>query len=54
MFVNGTICGGYVIDAPGSVIDGQDGGNYLITTRGFKGQIPEGIKRVVYSESQFV
>lgn len=45
---------GYVIDAPGSVTDGQDGGNYLLTTRGYKGQIPESIKRVVYSESQFI
>jgi hypothetical protein len=45
---------GYVIDAPGSIIDGQSGGNYLLTTTDFKGQIPEGIKRVVYSESQFI
>lgn len=45
---------GYVIDAPGSIIDGQGGGNYLLTTTDFKGQIPEGIKRVVYSESQFI
>ena len=27
---------GYVIDAPGSVIDGQSGGNYLLTTKKFK------------------
>lgn len=45
---------GYVIDAPGSVIDGQDGGDYLLTTKDFKGQIPQGIKRVIYSESQFI
>ena len=45
---------GYVIDAPGSVIDGQDGGDYLLTTTEFKGQIPQGIKRAIYSESQFI
>ncbi len=45
---------GYVIGAPGSVIDGQDGGNYLLTTKDFKGQIPKGIKRIIYSESQFI
>ena len=45
---------GYVIGAPGSVIDGQDGGNYLLTTKNFKGQIPKGIKRIIYSESQFI
>ena len=45
---------GYVIDAPGSVIDGQSGGNYLLTTKKFKGQIPKGIKRVIYSESEFI
>ena len=45
---------GYVIDAPGSIIDGQDGGDYLLTTTEFKGQIPQGIKRVIYSESQFI
>ena len=45
---------GYVIDAPGSVIDGQNGGNYLLTTKKFKGQIPKDIKRVIYSESEFI
>ena len=45
---------GYVIDAPGSIIDGQDGGNYLLTTTDFDGPIPQGIKRVIYSESQFI
>lgn len=45
---------GYVIDAPGSIIDGQDGGNYLLTTKNFKEQIPQGIKRIIYSETQFI
>ena len=45
---------GYVVDAPGSIIDGQNGGNYLIATTDFKGKTPEGIKRVIFSESQFI
>ncbi len=45
---------GYVIDAPGSVIDGQNGGDYLLTTKDFTGQIPPGIKRTIHSESQFI
>lgn len=44
---------GYVIDAPGSIIDGQNGGDYLLTTSDYKGIIPDGIKRVIYSESNF-
>ncbi|PQJ15399.1 DUF1254 domain-containing protein [Aureicoccus marinus] len=44
---------GYVIDAPGSILDGQNGGDYLLTTVGYEGQIPKGIKRAIYSESQF-
>ena len=45
---------GYVVDAPGSILDGQGGGNYLLTTKDFDGPIPKGIKRAIYSESQFV
>ena len=45
---------GYVIDAPGSIIDGQEGGNYLLTTIDYEGPIPKGIKRAIYSESQFI
>ena len=45
---------GYVIDAPGSIIDGQDGGNYLLTTKDFDRPIPKGIKRAINSESQFI
>lgn len=44
---------GYVIDAPGSIIDGQGGGNYLLASTDYDGTIPQGIKRVIYSESQF-
>jgi len=45
---------GYVIDAPGSIIDGQNGGNYLLATKDYNQKMPEGIKRIIYSESQFV
>ena len=45
---------GYVIDAPGSIIDGQNGGNYLLATTDYEGKIPEGIKRIIFSESEFV
>ena len=44
---------GYVIDAPGSIIDGQQGGSYLLATTDFKEEVPEGIKRIIYSESDF-
>lgn len=44
---------GYVIDAPGSIIDGQGGGKYLLATTDYDGTIPQGIERVIYSESQF-
>lgn len=45
---------GYVIDAPGSILDGQGGGNYLLVTKDYKGQIPKNIKRAIFSESQFI
>ena len=45
---------GYVIDAPGSIIDGQNGGNYLLATKDYNQKMPQGIKRIIYSESQFV
>ncbi len=44
---------GYVIDAPGSIIDGQVGGSYLLATTDYKDEIPKGIKRVIYSETDF-
>ncbi len=45
---------GYVIDAPGSIIDGNQGGDYLIATVNFQDKVPKNIKRVIYSESEFV
>lgn len=44
----------YVIDAPGSVFDGQGGGNYLLCTSDYKGELPKGIKRAIIGESQFI
>lgn len=44
----------YVIDAPGSVFDGQGGGNYLLCTSGYKGELPKGIKRAIIGESEFL
>ncbi len=44
----------FVLDSPGSVIDGQQGGKYLLATSDWKGTVPEGIKRVIRGESQFL
>jgi hypothetical protein len=45
---------GYVLDNPGSVIDGNDGHSYLLAAPGWKGQTPPGIKRVVRGESDLL
>ncbi len=45
---------GYVLDSPGSVIDGQEGGAYLVAPSDWKGNAPEGIKRVIRGESYFL
>jgi hypothetical protein len=42
---------GYVLDNPGSVIDGNDGHSYLIASPSWKGTMPPGITRVVRGES---
>ncbi len=44
----------FVLDSPGSVIDGQGGGAYLVTTVDWKGSIPVGIKRAIRGESYFL
>lgn len=44
---------GFVLDSPGSILDGQEGGAYMIAPTNWKGSTPEGIKRVIYSESFF-
>jgi hypothetical protein len=45
---------GYVIDNPGSVLDGNDGYNYLLTSPGWNGELPSGIKRAIHGESDFL
>ncbi len=44
----------YVLDSPGSVIDGQGGGTYLIASIDWKGNTPEGVKRVIRGDSYFL
>jgi hypothetical protein len=45
---------GYVIDNPGSVLDGNDGGNYLLASPSWQGDTAKGIKRVVRGESDIL
>nr|WP_198999510.1 DUF1254 domain-containing protein [Flavobacterium sp. ASV13] len=42
---------GYVLDNPGAIKDGTDGGYYLIAAPDWKGELPAGIKRVIKGES---
>lgn len=45
---------GFVLDCPGSIRDGGDGGNYLLAPPGWKGKMPAGIKRAIVGESSFL
>ena len=45
---------GYVLDNPGSVIDGNDGVSVLLVSPSWKGEMPKGIKRVVRGESDIL
>lgn len=45
---------GYVLDNPGSVIDGNDGHSVMFASPTWKGETPKGIKRVVRGESDFL
>ncbi len=45
---------GFVLDSPGSVIDGQGGGTYLIAPADWTGKTPDGVKREICGESYFV
>jgi hypothetical protein len=45
---------GFVLDCPGSILDGDDGGNYLLAPPGWKGRMPAGIKRAIAGESSFL
>lgn len=44
----------FIVDNPGSVIDGSEGGNFLLVPPTWKGEIPKGIKRIVRGESEFM
>jgi len=41
----------HIIDYPGSTNDGQKGGVYLLAPTSWKGQLPQGINRVIYGET---
>ena len=45
---------GYVLDNPGSVLDGNNGHSYLLASSRWKGQLPPGIKRVIRGESDLL
>jgi hypothetical protein len=45
---------GYVLDNPGSVVDGNDGHSYLIASPSWKGATPPGISRVIRGESDLL
>jgi hypothetical protein len=44
----------FIVDNPGSVLDGSEGGNFLLAAPGWKGEVPKGIKRIVRGESDFM
>lgn len=44
----------YVLDNPGSVNDGNDGGSYLLASPYWKGEVPKGVKRVIRGESDIL
>lgn len=43
----------FIVDNPGSVLDGSERGNFLLAPPGWKGEVPKGIKRIVRGESDF-
>jgi hypothetical protein len=42
---------GHITDYPGSTIDGQKGGTYLLAPTSWKGELPKGISRAIYGET---
>ena len=44
----------YVLDNPGSVVDGNDGVSVLLVSPSWKGELPAGIKRIVRGESDLL
>jgi hypothetical protein len=45
---------GFVLDNPGSVEDGNDGVSVLLASPSWKGELPEGVKRVIQGDSEFL
>ena len=45
---------GYVLDNPGSVNDGNDGVSVLLASPAWKGNLPEGVARVIQGETDFL
>jgi len=44
----------FVIGNAGSVDDGNDGGNFLLASPAWKGELPKGIKKVIQGDSAFL
>ena len=45
---------GFVLDNPGSVEDGNDGVSVLLASPTWKGELPEGVNRVIRGDSDFL
>lgn len=45
---------GYVLDNPGSVIDGNDGVSVLLAAPSWKGETPKGVARIIRGESDII
>jgi hypothetical protein len=45
---------GYVLDNPGSLNDGNEGGSYLLAGPDWDGALPSGTRRAIRGESQFL
>lgn len=45
---------GYVLDNPGSVLDGNNGVNVMFVSPDWQGNMPAGIKRIIRGETPFV
>lgn len=45
---------GFVLDNPGSVEDGNDGLSVLLASPTWKGELPEGVKRVIQGDTEFL
>ena len=45
---------GYVLDNPGSVLDGNNGVNVMFVSPDWQGDVPAGIKRIIRGETHFV